>query len=456
MKRSDAARDVALDVLIAVEEKGAYSNLLLNERLNRSTLSPRDRGLATELVYGTLQRKNTLDGILNQLVRKGVDSLDPWVRHLLRLGIYQLRFLDRVPPRAAVHETVEIAKARGHRGIPGLVNGVLRSYLRRQGEWELPDSPENVTDLAWVTSHPEWLVRRLVEVYGLKTAESVLKANNCPPRLSVRVNPLQGDREKVARLLQEEDPRLQIEVSPLSKQGLTLTGGNPASGRLFREGWFAVQDESSMLVGELLAPQPGERVLDGCAAPGGKTGHLAERMENRGTLLACDVHPHKVKLIKNQVHRLGLSIVEVRQADLRELPEIEEVQFDRVLLDAPCSGWGVIRRKPDIKWSKNLQEVDSLRQLQAQLLEAAAQLVAPGGTLVYSTCTLEPQENWEQVTAFLRKHPHFQGDSTLVDMLPAPVREKALIGDGWVQILPHHFGSDGFFIARMIRENNQR
>ncbi|EGK13268.1 16S rRNA (cytosine(967)-C(5))-methyltransferase RsmB [Kroppenstedtia eburnea] len=452
MTRPDSARNVALDVLIAVEERGAYSNLLLNDRLQRSSLSPRDRGLATELVYGTLQRKNTLDWILNKLVRKGIDTLDPWVRHLLRLGIYQLRYLDRVPSRAAVHETVEIAKARGHRGIPGLVNGVLRSYLRRGREWTLPDSPKSVTDLALVTSHPEWLVRRLVEVYGPETAHSVLKANNRPPGLSVRVNPLRGNRERVARLLQEEDPRLRIRLSPLSGQGLILTGGNPASGRLFREGWFTVQDESSMLVAELLAPRPGERVLDGCAAPGGKTGHLAERMENRGTLLACDIHPHKVKLIENQVRRLGLSMVEVRQADLRELPGTGEARFDRVLLDAPCSGWGVIRRKPDIKWSKNLQEVDSLRQLQAELLEAAARLVTPGGTLVYSTCTLEPQENREQITAFLKKHPTFQADSTLFDTLPAPVREKALTGDGWVQILPHHFESDGFFIARMIKE----
>lgn len=452
MKRPDSARNVALDVLIAVEERGAYSNLLLNDRLQRSSLSPRDRGLATELVYGTLQRKNTLDWILNKLVRKGIDTLDPWVRHLLRLGIYQLRYLDRVPSRAAVHETVEIAKARGHRGIPGLVNGVLRSYLRRGREWTLPDSPKSVTDLALVTSHPEWLVRRLVEVYGPETAHSVLKANNRPPGLSVRVNPLRGNRERVARLLQEEDPRLRIRLSPLSGQGLILTGGNPASGRLFREGWFTVQDESSMLVAELLAPRPGERVLDGCAAPGGKTGHLAERMENRGTLLACDIHPHKVKLIENQVRRLGLSMVEVRQADLRELPGTGEARFDRVLLDAPCSGWGVIRRKPDIKWSKNLQEVDSLRQLQAELLEAAARLVTPGGTLVYSTCTLEPQENREQITAFLKNHPTFQADSTLFDTLPAPVREKALTGDGWVQILPHHFESDGFFIARMIKE----
>lgn len=458
MRRKDSARNVALDVLIAVEERGAYSNLLLNDRLNQSTLSPRDRGLATELVYGTLQRKNTLDWILNKLVRKGVHSLDLWVRHLLRLGIYQLRYLDRVPPQAAVHETVEIAKVRGHRGIPGLVNGVLRSYLRRCGrEWLLPDSPETVTDLALVTSHPEWLVRRMVEVYGIKTARSVLKANNRPPGLSVRVNPLRGNRERVARLLQEENPQLTIRRSSVSGQGLILSGGgHPVSGRLFREGWFTVQDESSMLVTDLLAPRPGERVLDGCAAPGGKTGHLAERMENRGSLLACDVHPHKVKLIENQVRRLGLSMVEVRQADLRELPGTGEPRFDRVLLDAPCSGWGVIRRKPDIKWSKNLREVESLLRLQEQLLEAAARMVAPGGTLVYSTCTLEPRENQERMIAFLKKNPTFQADSTLVETLPAPVREKALTGDGWVQILPHHFESDGFFIARMIRENKQR
>ncbi|PTX61220.1 16S rRNA (cytosine967-C5)-methyltransferase [Melghirimyces profundicolus] len=451
MARRKTARDVALDVLMAVEERGAYSNLLLNDALTKSGLSSRDRGLATELVYGTIQRRNTLDWILNGLVKKGVTSLEPWVRHLLRMGIYQLRYLDRIPGRAAVHETVRMAKERGHRGVSGLVNGVLRSYQRRRREWTLPEDPETPEKLALATSHPEWMVRRLMEVYGKETARAVLEAGNRPPRTAVRVNPLKSDRETVARLLSEQNPGMEVEASPLSSQGLILKGGgNPARGLLFREGWVTIQDESSMLVSEVVDPRPGERVLDGCAAPGGKTGHLGERMKNEGVLFSCDLHPHKIRLIEDQVRRLGLTIVEARRADLRELPGNVE-PFDRVLLDAPCSGLGVIRRKPDIKWSKEPREVASLTSLQAQLLDAAAELVVPGGTLVYSTCTLEPKENAEQVSAFLERHPEFRPDGSLEDRLPEAVREKALRGEGWVQILPHHFDSDGFFIARMIK-----
>lgn len=206
-----------------------------------------------------------------------------------------------------------------------------------------------------------------------------------------------------------------------------------------------------MLVAHIVDPQPGERVLDGCAAPGGKTGHLAERMGNEGTLLSCDIHPHKVKLIKEQSQRLGISIVVPRQADLRELPGIEEEPYDRVLLDAPCSGLGVIRRKPDIKWAKASGEIEELVALQKQLLDSAAELVKPEGVLVYSTCTLEPRENKEQVMDFLNRHPEFQLDVSIQKQIPESVRNKALLGEGWIQILPHHFETDGFFIARLIK-----
>lgn len=442
-------REVALDVLVAVEEREAYSNLLLDHALKESGLSARDRGLATELVYGTIQRRLTLDWILNDLVKKGVFSLDPWVRQLLRMGVYQLRYLDRIPDRAVVHETVSIAKKRGHRGISGLANGVLRSYQRRRREWQLPAQPETHRELALVTSHPEWLVRRLSGVYGMEETKAMLEANNRPPRSSVRINLLKGDREEVAERIRQKMPAVAVEPSAVSVQGLVLSGGgNPAASTLFREGWYTVQDESSMLVSEILDPQPGERVLDGCAAPGGKTGHLAERMADEGVLVSCDIHSHKVDQIQDQVRRLGLTIVEPRRTDMRELVGSEK-PFDRVLLDAPCSGLGVIRRKPDIKWSKEPREIEALTDLQKQLLDAAAKLVSPGGILVYSTCTLEPEENSRQVEAFLDGHPDFHPDITLEERLPEIVREQAILGEGWVQILPHHFDSDGFFIARL-------
>ncbi|GAA5346140.1 16S rRNA (cytosine(967)-C(5))-methyltransferase RsmB [Planifilum fimeticola] len=446
------AREVALDVLIAVEERGAYSNLLLNRTLERTSLSPRDRRLATELVYGTIQRLNTLDWILDRFVKKGVRSLQPWVRQLLRLGLYQLHYLDRMPYRAAVHETVNLAKRRGHKGIAGLVNGVLRAYLRDDRNWSWLAAPRTVEDWALATSHPVWMVRRFQEVFGEETAWNILSANNEPPPLSLRVNPLKADRERLLLEIAESSGG-EARPSLLSPQGIVLRGfGSPASLPGFREGMFTVQDESSMLVAEAVAPRPGQFGLDACAAPGGKTTHLAEKMGNRGRIVALDIHPHKLRLIEENARRLGISIVEARQADARDLTGAVEEPADFVLLDAPCSGLGVIRRKPDIKWRKETADIDGVVALQWQMLISVSRWVRPGGTLVYSTCTLEPRENEEQIRRFLEKHPEFTPDEGLSDLLSPAVIQKASIAPGMVRILPHHFGSDGFFIARLVRK----
>ncbi|SFS51009.1 16S rRNA (cytosine(967)-C(5))-methyltransferase RsmB [Marininema halotolerans] len=453
-RQQKTAREVALDILIDTEERGAYSNLLLNDRLKKSKLTDtRDRGLVTELVYGTIQRRNTLDWVLNTLVKKGVSSIEPWVRQLLRMGIYQLRYLDRIPSRAAVHETVDQAKSRGHKGIAGLVNGVMRGYLRREREWDLPSSTQDIRQLALLYSHPEWMVRRWVEVYGVETTTALLAANNEPPTISLRFNPLKTDRQSLIHFLQEEYPEAEVTPSTIASQGVIFRGGgNPALHSRYREGWYSIQDESSMIVSEVVDPQPGERGLDGCAAPGGKTTHLAERMKNEGAILSCDIHGHKVALIRENLDRLGLTMVETKEMDLRELPDKVEHPFDFVLLDAPCSGLGVIRRKPDIKWSKEVSEIEGLIQLQAELLDAAANLVAPNGVLVYSTCTIEPRENEEQVRAFLARNESFQLDDHIEERLSTPVKNQALIQKGRLQILPHHFHSDGFFITRMVRK----
>lgn len=452
MNKQQTARGVALEVLIAVAERQAYSNLMLNSVLEKGGLSPRDTRLATELVYGTIQRQNTLDWILQSLVKKGRQSLEPWVVQLLCLSLYQLRFLDKIPNHAVVNEAVRLAKQRGHKGIVGLVNGVLRSYLRQQNKWRLPENPETVKELALVTSHPEWMVRRFQEAYGVETAREILRANNQVPPLTLRSNLLRITSQELITALEQEFPTSTVKKSLLSEQGVLLQGGgNPVASDMYREGLFTIQDESSMLVSEVVDPQPGQRGLDACAAPGGKTTHLAEKMNNQGTLLACDLYAHKVRLIQQNANRLGLTMVEAFQADARQLPEsVTTEPFDFVLLDAPCSGLGVIRRKPDIKWRKEV-EIEALLSLQRQLLESVSSLVRPGGSLVYSTCTMDPRENEEQVTAFLAAHPSFRLDSEMEARLPKPVRKKGIVREGMVQLLPHHFNSDGFFIARMIK-----
>lgn len=449
----DQARECALSILLQMETEKAYSNLLLNQRLEKSGLDDRDRRFVTELVYGTIQRRYSLDWVLNQLVKKGIDSLEDWVKEALRLGLYQLMFLDKVPERAAVHSTVQLAKTRGHEGIARLVNGVLRSFLRQRSQFSLPQG-KDIRSKAIRYSHPEWLIRRMEQVYGEETTAQMLEATLTPSSLSLRVNALKINRET---FLQKWGEFSQGEVAPsmVSPNGVLLShGGNPAKTEWFQDGFCTIQDQSSMLVADVLDPQPGMHILDACAAPGGKATHLAEKMDNQGVVIACDVQPHKLKLIQSNADRLGTSIIETTVMDSRTASQhFAPETFDAVLLDAPCSGLGVIQRKPEIKWNKDGNAIRELVHIQKELLEAVAALVKPGGVLVYSTCTLEPKENEEQIKMFLATHPGFSVDPNIKRYLTPKVRERAILGKGWMQILPHHFGSDGFFIARLVKKS---
>ena len=432
------ARASALEILIEFEQKQAYSNLLLNHYLTQHSLSDADRRLVTELVYGVIQRLNTLDWIADQLIKKGIDSLQPWVRQVIRIGLYQLMYLDKIPAHAAVYETVQLAKKRGHAGIVRLVNGVLRAFLRKKESLSLPD-------LAIEYSVPAWMAKRMVETFGKEDAIQMMNTTLQPPHVSIRVNRLKTNREQMLQRFSG-----QAEISQIAKDGLVLKrSGNPATHPWYKEGLYTVQDESSMLVADALQPVAGMKILDACAAPGGKTTHLAERMNNQGNIVACDQYVHKVNLIAKHAERLGIRIIDTHAVDFRQFSSNQ--QFDAVLLDAPCSGLGVIRRRPEIKWRKAEQDLQSLLDLQRQLLDVCALYVKPGGVLVYSTCTWEPRENQEQIKQFLRRHQDFMLDPHLSELLPAVVIQKAMHTEGMVQILPHYFQSDGFFIARMVR-----
>lgn len=447
MSRKKGAREIALEVLSRVDDHKSYSNLELKHVLDREELSPQDAGLVTELVYGTIQRQGTLDYVLAHFVRG--KKLQPWVRNLLRLSLYQIRFLDRIPDRAAVHEAVEIAKRKGHQGIASMVNGVLRNVLRQPDVWAKRPEGDEATQMAVAGSHPEWLIRAWMRTYGTETTRAICQSNNRPPNTSVRVNILKTTRDAFLPQWNETFP--DSRPSRLSPFGIVTAGGHAAGSSWFRDGYVTVQDESSMLVAPALDVQPGMKVLDACAAPGGKTSHLAELMQNRGRIVASDVHPHKRDLIAQTARRLGISIIEPIVSDALDLPEKHLGLFDRILLDAPCSGFGVIRRKPDLKWNKTPQDVKEIAALQYRLLERVATMLAPGGKLVYSTCTIEPDENQEIVQRFVREHPAYELDPSLADDMPGVVNEIADASRGYVQILPHHFDSDGFFIARIRR-----
>lgn len=447
--RPVTAREVALQVLTQVDEEGAYSNLQLNGALQRSGLTGPDAGLATELVYGTISRLSTIDYFLEQFVAKGLAKLQPWVRNLLRLSFYQLHYLDRIPPHAAVNEAVNIAKKKGHQGISGMVNGVLRNVLRRKDNLKLPDHLPPLQRIALEHAYPEWMVGRWIKEYGEKEAEAICLANNEPPSVSVRVNRTKITRDELMRLM--EDEGLNVQASALSEDGIIVrSGGNMALTEWYRDGLLSIQDESSMLVAAAVDPKPGMKVLDCCAAPGGKSSHIAEKLRGEGEVIANDVHPHKAKLIEDQASRLELDTIRTTTSDALELAEqYPPESFDRILLDAPCSGLGVIRRKPDLKWAKTPEDINGISELQQRLLDGVAGLLKPGGILVYSTCTIEKRENTQVVEAFLSRHPEFAEADQLQDLehLNTALSRK---GHG-MQILPQDYHSDGFYIARLVK-----
>ncbi|MBG9755583.1 16S rRNA (cytosine(967)-C(5))-methyltransferase RsmB [Lysinibacillus sphaericus] len=431
-------RDAALSILLAVDKNQAYSNLLLNETIKRHKIEAKDRALLTELTYGTLQHKMTLDYYLEPFIR---GSIDHWVRWLLRISLYQMQYLTRIPAHAAVNEAVEIAKRRGHRGIASTVNGILRSVLR-QGVPSINDIENPIERLAIETSHPIWLVQRFVNNYGLEVATGMLHENNVPPIQTVRVNTTKVTVEQAVAELEEEG--LTAKQSDVIPECLHVTNGQPARTYAFKEGHITIQDESSMIPANVLKPSPGMRVLDMCAAPGGKTTHLAEIMKNEGSILATDLHPHKLDLIDHNTERLGLDIIETAPIDGRKAPEFLQAEsYDAILVDAPCSGLGVMRRKPDIKYTKREEDLENLQTIQLALLDAATKVLKIKGKLVYSTCTVDKQENEGTVNAFLAAHPEME--AIQLESLPTKLAEKQ--ANGMLQVFPQDFGSDGFFVA---------
>jgi 16S rRNA (cytosine967-C5)-methyltransferase len=439
MSKTKNVREVALDVLLAVEKHQSYSNILLNHVIKEHQLPPKDTALLTELTYGTIQRQYTLDYFLAPFLKKP-KKLQSWVRQLLRLSLYQMVFLDKIPDRAVIHEAVEIAKRKGHRGIAGLVNGILRS-VQREGVPSLDQISDPIERISIETSHPIWLVKRWVEQFGLERTKQMCEENLIAPVQTVRTNTVQLSREQLLDQLTNDG--WNVQPSPIVPEGIRSLRGNLAHSQAFNEGLLTVQDESSMLVAHALKLTPGMKVLDCCAAPGGKTTHIAEMMDNEGEVWALDLHEHKVKLIEEQRNRLKLTIIHTKCIDSRKAGDyFANETFDRVLVDAPCSGLGVLRRKPDIKYSKNEEDVQALKSVQQSILHAVAPLVKQGGILVYSTCTVDRDENDRVIEQFLQQHPEFMPEPL---SLPEPV--QPLVNGHQVQVFPQDFGSDGFYIA---------
>lgn len=445
------SRLFAVQILEKVEKNQSFSNLLLNDTLKDQSLSPENIRLLTELVYGVMQNKLMLDYQLAPFIKKQ-KKIDSWVRQLLRISLYQMTVLDKIPTHAIVDEAVKIAKVRGHKGVAGFVNGVLRR-IAREGVKSVDEIKDPIERMSIQYSYPKWIVDLLVEEVGQDETQNILKALSTRSKLSLRVNTSMKPMKDVINQLESEG--FNVSTSLVSKDGLICENGLPVKSDLFNQGVITIQDESSMLVAEAMQVEPSDVILDACAAPGGKTTHLASFLEKDqwGEVVALDLHENKLDKIIDNAQRLQVDeLIEVKAMDARESGEMFPVEtFDKILVDAPCSGLGLMRRKPDIRYQKSLKDIYSLQKVQLDILNSVASLLKKEGRLIYSTCTITKKENDEVIHAFLEENKDFE-----IEPVQLANDRLKLSEDGFLHLYPHLHGTDGFFIAslRKTSDNN--
>lgn len=439
------AREIALKVINDVTNNKAYANIALVREINRHKISDQDRRFVTELVYGTIKAGKTLDWIIGHYVTRSLDKVAPIILNILRMGMYQIFFLSKVPVSAACNQAVELTKKYGHAGTVKFVNAVLRNAGRGTDKVVYPDREKDILSfLSLKYFHPQWMVARWLKRLGPEATEELCQINNVTPLLSLRTNTLKVTREELLDILAKEG--VSAEPSRWTPEGI-VCHSYPALSTLksLNEGLFQIQDESSMLVAHVLSPEPGEFIIDACGAPGGKSTHIAALMENKGRVLSTDIYDHKLALTSENAKRLGISIIETQAIDATTLSDKYLRQADRVLVDAPCSGLGVLRRKADSRWRKTESMFKDLPVLQKAILESAAACVKIGGTLVYSTCTTEPEENQDIIDSFLLNNQDFTLQHA-GQFFPSEEHKGEM-----VQLWPHIDQVDGFFISRLLR-----
>ncbi|TYQ15625.1 UNVERIFIED_CONTAM: 16S rRNA (cytosine967-C5)-methyltransferase [Acetivibrio alkalicellulosi] len=473
----DIPRETVIKILYDVDKKGAYSNISLSKHLESNDFKDIDRAFITEMVYGTLKWRLTIDYIISQFSKIKVKKISPWILNILRMGIYQLIFTDKIPVSAACDESVKLAKRYGHAASSKYVNGVLRNVSRNKDSISYPDKNEDVKGYLSVKhSHPLWMVDQWVDRFGQDFTQELLECNNQVPPFSVRVNTIKISKEDAMKILTDEG--LEVENGKYLDEALIIK--NPRSVQridAFLKGYIQVQDESSMIVGRVLDPKPGEFIIDVCSAPGGKTTHIAQLMNNRGRVLARDIHEHKIELIDKTAKRLGIDIIETEVFDGNDFDEKLLGKADRVLVDAPCTGFGIIRRKPDIKWVRKKDDKEEIIKLQKKILFISSKYVKQGGVIVYSTCTIEPEENQNVVEEFLKMNDEFYlediksiykfdskkfdtqlAEENLSNYKQSQNSQSTLQGlietkNKYLQIYTNRHGIDGFFIARMRKRS---
>ena len=438
----EKARKICVDMLEVVFNKNAYSNIVLRQTLNKNKIDDKDKGLITEIVYGTIKYKYTIDTILNNFLKKGIKSLDSYVLNILRITVYQIKFLDKIPNFAAVNEAVEIAKKEKSVGASKLVNGVLRNYLRNLDKKYYNDK-NLVETLCFKYSYDKWLVNMLIKQYGNEIAEDILKGLNERPAVTVRVNNLKTDYDEAFSNLQEYG--YDVEEGYICPEAIVINKGKSIEKNpLFKEGKITVQDESAMLVAPSIDAKEGATVLDLCSAPGGKTTHISEIMNNTGIVKAFDIHENKLSLVKENAKRLGINNISCAEMDASKFNKELENSADMVLIDVPCSGLGIIRKKPEIKYTKDIKSTKDIVAIQKKIMENAAKYVKKEGTLLYSTCTINKEENEKNINWFIKKFPEYKVEPLFYGNMSNIIYNE----NGTVTILPNKY-MDGFFIAKL-------
>ena len=449
----DKARELALKVLYDIDKNGAYANIALDEALTQARkakqdINSKDIGFVSEIVYGTVSWKLTIDEVIKKYSNIKIKKISPWILNILRMSIYQILFLDKVPKSAAVNEGVNLAKRYGHRASSNFVNAVLRKVQNSDYEdfYKIDDITKRISK---TTSMPEWIVEELLKQTTPKKTQEICKASNLKPKLHIRVNRLKTNKEELKEILNDEEIKIvQSDESECMDDFLILDGAKNIEGRKsFKEGLFTVQDEAAGLIPVILNPRPNQKVLDACSSPGGKTTYMAELMENQGEIVAWDLHEHRVKLVDEVAKRLGIEIIytEIKDATIYEEKYVD--MFDKILLDVPCLGIGVLKRKPDIKWKRKKEDIKEITKTQIAILDNCSKYLKAGGELVYSTCSILREENEDVINEFLQNNNN-NFEIEKISNVKNTFFEKYVEKGKFVQVYQNE-KTDGFFICKL-------
>ena len=431
----DKTREIALKILYKIDKEDAYSNIELNEQIkqNRKNLTEKDIGLISEIVYGVTTWRLTLDEIIKKYSKIKIKKISPWILNILRMGRYQIIFLDKIPKSAAVNESVNLAKRYGHSSSSNFVNAILRKIEKNDYE-EFFKIEDDIERISKTTSMPKWIVEELMKSNDEKEVEQICKNSNIKPKVTIRVNTLKINKQELIKKLKEKgiecnEPQEKVDDFLILEKIKNIENIDE-----FKKGYFTIQDISAGQTARILNPQPGELVLDACSAPGGKTTYMAELMKNKGKIEAWDIHEHRTKLVEQNAQRLGINIIETKVKDASLYDESFKEKFDKILLDVPCLGIGVIKRKPDIKWKRKPEDVKNITEIQKKILDNCSKYLKKNGVMVYSTCSILEKENKDVIDEFLKENNEFYIE-------PNEVRD----------ILPNE-EKDGFFICKIYRK----